>query len=190
MMPNFTSSYDFGTGQLNALQQGDALAGAQGPAMSGGGELGGLVDKIINERRRKEQKSRFLAQQNQPREILTIGQQRQLAAAQNTAGIDEARGRSAEARALTERGPQRYIFGLGYAGGPNQTTANTSQMTGAQRRVLLPQNSMMESGPSMSRASFQVNALEGLGDQLKQPYDIQQEGARMYGWGGRPSGRG
>lgn len=72
--------------------------------------------------------------------------------AENAAAIAEAQGRQAQARTLTERGPQRYIFGLGYAGGPNTTQFDISKMTGAQRQAYLPQAAGLSETPTAEEA--------------------------------------
>jgi hypothetical protein len=75
-MPQFTSGYDFDTGQLNAAQQGDALSGMEGVGGGGGGaDFGGLVGTILGERRRKEQQT--LAEQRRQEQLQERARQRQ-----------------------------------------------------------------------------------------------------------------
>jgi len=162
-MPQFASDFNYDTGTLSASGQGDALMGYSG-AGDGGGDMGqGLVNTILSERRRKQ------AEQWAREDKLRMQQQRaarpsneewNVQHAGNAAAIAEANARAAQGRAMTERGPQSYIFGLGYAGGPNQTRGNISQMTGAQRQVFLPKEaSFMPQDVANEGAKQQARAL-------------------------------
>lgn len=157
------SGFSFDTGQLTASRQGDALLG-YGGGVAGGLDEQGMIDKILAERRRKE-----VMEANQQRKALQMAQRmnrptiadQNLQHAQNSAQIARARAETAQARALTERGPQRYIFGLGYAGGPNQTQQDIARMTGAQRQALLPKESGFAPGEGEKEmASQQRRALQ------------------------------
>jgi hypothetical protein len=180
-MPNVITGYDHPSGVLSASQQSDALMGA--PRAEG--DISGLIGEILKERRRKE----ALANR-QPREVRQTLPQQNLAHAQNAAGIAEANARAAQARTMTERAPSRFIKGLGYIGGPDQTTLDISKMTGAQRQAYLPQQSSMIPSVGGSGASLQAAGLaEELG-KLQKPYDVQGEGERMYGFSHRLDPRG
>lgn len=93
-MAQFTSGYDYNTGQLNASQQGDALTGFGGGGGGGGMDFGGLVGTILSERRRKEQQARADAMAQQRRQDLMMQNQQRRA---------DVASRNAESRAAVGR---------------------------------------------------------------------------------------
>lgn len=52
-------------------------------------------------------------------------------------------------QAMRRPAPQRYIFGMGYSGGPNGTQTDIQRLSGLQRQLFLPGGAGMENtGPS------------------------------------------
>lgn len=139
---------------------------------SGGPDMAAAVAALLQEERQRrapvaeaEPAARFV--RSAPAPVKTApareGGER-LSAALENAQIEEARARIAAARALSEPAPMKSIRGgPGIVGGVGRSglQLDTSGMTGAQRRALLPSNSTMgaipQSGASLAASDLDTN---------------------------------
>lgn len=152
-MPVFQGGYDYGTGQLTAGMQGEALAGVP---MGGGDDIGGLLGAVLAERRAKAAQARadMIKQQREAANMAGRAHPGSLAEqaaqqAQLNAQTEEARTRAQTAQEARRPAPMRTSFGLGYIA-PNQL--DTAKMSAAQRQMFLPKEAGLAPGASRMEA--------------------------------------
>jgi hypothetical protein len=161
-MPLAQASYPGGTYRTDVSDVPGVDVAGGAPGGEGGGWLWDLAKRSAEAKLRKaaleerqmllDEKAKRMALKEAgrpaPRQRQPSLREQNALMAEQTAREEEANTKAETARQMRGTGPRRYIFGLGYAGGPNQTTADTSRMTGIQRQIFLAQAAGLQGGPS------------------------------------------